>query len=117
MAKTNVTNSSSDFPTVGESVVQHVCNVSGKSSKYTMVTPKKTMGRGASPTGSTGGGSKKHMQIHEAHGPAFTVKATLYKANAAEASMTMRNVHVVPSVVGNRDSGFWAKRQYGQALQ
>lgn len=116
MAKTNVTNSASDFPTVGESVVQHVCNLSGKSSKYTMVTPKKTMGRGASPIGATGG-VKSHSMIHEAHGPAFTVKATLYKANAAEASMTMRNVRVVPTVVGNRDSGFWAKRAYGQKLQ
>lgn len=111
-----VTSASSDFSTMGESVVKNVCNLSGKKSPYTKSVPRKTQGRGASPTG-TKGGVKAHELIHEANGPAFTVKATLYKQNASEASAVLRNVKIVPSAVGNRDSGFWAKRQYGQNAQ
>jgi len=116
MATQAVNNKSSDFPTMGEDVIKQVCNLSGKPSQYTMSVPRKTMGRGSSPIGSTGG-VKSHKEIHEAHGPAFTVKATLYHQNAAEASTTLRNVRIVPTVVGNRDTGFWAKRQYGQRTQ
>jgi hypothetical protein len=105
---------SSDFPVMGESVAQHIMNMSRKRSPYTTAVKKKTQGRGASPTGRTGG-VKSHALIHEANGPACTVKATLYKQNAAEASTVLRNTKMMPSAVGNRD--FWVKRQYGQKLQ
>lgn len=102
---------SSDFPVMGEGVAEHIMNMSRKRSSYTTMVAKKTMGRGKSPTGSTGG-VRGSTLIHEANGPACCVKATLYKQNAAEASMTERNTKLVPSAVGNRD--FWAKRQFGQ---
>jgi hypothetical protein len=108
---------SSDFPMMGESVLSHVmCSGSAKPGPYTTSVARKTMGTGKSPTGSTGG-SKNHTEIHEANGPACHVQHSLYRANAAEASATQRNVRIVPSVVPRQDrkgsaGTFWAKRQY-----
>lgn len=102
------------FPKMGESLLQSVVNLSGERSPYTTQVGKKTGGRGASPTGRSA--HRGQTMIHEAHGPACHIQATLYKANAVEANDTMRNVHVVPSVVGRPDAGFWSKRQYGQSI-
>lgn len=101
-----------DFPMMGESLLQHICNLSGERSPYTKVVGKKTMGRGASPTGKYA--KRGSTMIHEANGPKCTIVATLYKANAAEASATERNVRIVPSTVSRPDAGFWGKREYGQ---
>lgn len=108
---------SSDFPMMGESVLSHIMrSPSSKPGPYVTTVAKNTKGRGKSPTGSTGG-VKGHTEIHEANGPACHVQHSLYKANAAEASATQRNVRIVSSAVPRADrkgsaSPFWAKRQY-----
>lgn len=99
------------FPKMGDEwITKNLINCSGNRSPYTTPIPKKTEGRGASPTG-----VKKNRgasMINEAHGPTFRPVTTLYKQNAAEASATCRNTKLVPSAVGDRD--FWAARQYSQ---
>lgn len=98
------------FPTAGTSVATSVQNLSGAPSKNTKPVAKKTQGRGASPTG-----TKANRQgIQERLGAKCAPQATLYAANAAEASATTRNVTIVPSAVGNRD--FYLRRQYGQGV-
>lgn len=95
-------------PTMGDKPLNSIMCKGGHAdrSRYTISEPKKTMGRGASPTGTAG--KKGRSMIHEANGPACHVSATLYKRNAAEASATERNVRILPSAIGNRD--FWDKR-------
>ena len=106
------TASKGSFSVMGTSVPQSVMNVSKGNSKYTTSVPKKTMGRGSSPTGTTG--KRGAVKINEANGPKCHIVSTLYKRNAAAASETQRNVRVMPSAIGNRD--FWSKRQYGQGV-
>jgi hypothetical protein len=113
--KTQVSNSASSFPTMGESLIQNVINVSGNRSPYTQTVGKKTMGRGSSPTGKAA--VRGRTMINEANGPQFHISSTLYKANAAEASATLRNTKVVPSSVTRPDhvgsaGTFWQKRKY-----
>lgn len=88
------------FEKMGDNIASNVLNMSGKSSPYTMTRPKNTQGRGASPTGKSA--IRGSTMIHEANGPACTIKATLYKANAAEASATQRNVRLLPAVMGEQ---------------
>lgn len=107
----------SDFPKMGTSVLSAVVNVSGKRSSYTKMVPKKTEGRGASPTGVKK--DRGSTLIHEANGPSYHITATLYKANSAEASKQLRNTKLVGTVIERPDhvgSGktFWEKRTYGQ---
>lgn len=98
------------FPTVGTSVATSVVNQSGAPSKNTKSVPKKTQGRGASPTG-----AKANRQgVQERLGAKLAPQATLYAQNAAEASATQRNVVTVQSAIGNRD--FYLRRQYGQGV-
>ena len=109
--------SGSQFPKMGESLLSNIVNVSGKRSSYTTMMPKKTMGRGASPTGKAA--HKGATMIKEANGPKFSVQTTLYKQNAAEASQVLRNTKLVTPVIERPDhvgSGktFWDKRVYGQ---
>jgi hypothetical protein len=95
------------FPKMGdEEITKNVINASGDRSPYTVSVGRKTMGRGASPTGTKVNRGK--TMIHEANGPTFRPVTTLYKQNAAEASATQRNTRVVPSALGSRD--FWAAR-------
>lgn len=95
------------FPTVGDSVLSYVgSGGAAKRSGYTIEMPVKTMGRGSSPTGTTG--NKSGKMIHEANGPKCTITGTLYSANAAEASATQRNVKIMPSATGSGD--FWRAR-------
>lgn len=95
------------FPTVGNSVLSYVgSGGAAKRCGYTIEMPVHTMGRGKSPTGSTG--KKGSSLIHEANGPKCTVTGTLYSANAAEASMTQRNVKIMPPAAGSKD--FWRAR-------
>jgi len=102
------------FPKVGDNILTYVGDgCAHPDPKYTKMMPKGTMGRGSSPTGTTG--NRSANMIHEAHGPACCIKATLYKPNAAEASATQRNVKIMPSAVGVND--FWkSKRTYNQAV-
>lgn len=119
MAKTQERESASasNFPKMGESLIHSLINVSGNRSPYTTVVAKKTMGRGASPTGRAK--VRGRTMIKEAHGPQFHISTTLYKANAAEASMVTRNTKMVPAVIQRPDHvgsavTFWSKREFGQ---
>ena len=107
-------NESAQFPKVGEDVASHVMNLSGQRSPYTTTVGKKTMGRGSSPTGRYA--KRGSSLIHEAHGPCFHIKATLYAQNAAAASDVERHVKIVPSRISHPDAGFWSSRQYAQGI-
>lgn len=109
--------SASHFPKMGESLISNITNVSGKRSSYTTMVSKKTMGRGASPTGKAA--HKSATLIKEANGPSYHITATLYKANSAEASKQLRNTKLVTPVIERPDhvgsaKTFWDKRTYGQ---
>jgi hypothetical protein len=91
---------------MGDNIGKNVLNMS-RGSRNTITVAKGTQGRGKSPTGTTG--HRSSTMIHEANGPACTIKATLYKQNAAEAGLQQRNVRTMPSAIGNRD--FWSARQ------
>lgn len=72
------------------------------------------------PRGNSKGGPEQATANHrtgiqERLGAKYAPQMPLYAANAPEASLTQRNVRVVPSAVGNRD--FYLKRQYGQVQQ
>jgi hypothetical protein len=106
-----MTEPKSAFPTVGDNVIAHVMgSSSARSSRYTTTVAKKTGGRGASPTGTTG--SRSNTKISNANGPKCHIQTTLYKANAAQASATTRNVKIMPNAISR--AGFWSKREYGQ---
>jgi|SRR5579862_2670073 len=100
----------SDFGTVGDSPLSYVgSGKPAKKSKYTTPVAKGTMGRGASPTGTMASRSNKKMP--ESGGPKCTIVATLYKPNAAESSMQLRNTRLMPSKAGVGD--FWQERAKG----
>lgn len=108
-----MTEPKSAFPTVGDNVIAHVMgSSSARSSRYTTTVAKKTQGRGASPTGTTG--HRGNTKINNANGPKCHIQTTLYKANAAESSATTRNVKIMSNTIDR--SGFWSKRQYGQGM-
>lgn len=117
MARADVT--TTNFPKMGDSLAENLVNMSGQRSPYTKMVPKKTMGRGASPTGVAG--HRSGYMIKEAHGPCFRIKSVLYKQNAAEASATLSNTRMMRVAVPREDrvgsaSDFWTKRQYGQRV-
>jgi hypothetical protein len=101
------------FDQMGESAIHGLLNLSGRPSAYTTSVSKKTKGRGASPTGRTGGHRSATM-INEANGPSCHVTATLYKANAADAGLQTRNVKTMKSAVGVRD--FRSREAYKQGM-
>lgn len=105
----------SAFPKMGDELAEHLINVSGNRSPYTQTIGKKTMGRGASPTGRAK--VRGRTMINEAHGPRFHISTTLYRQNAAEASATQRNTVVLPPSIHREDGTgsagtFWDKRRY-----
>lgn len=99
-------------PTVGDSVLSYVgTGQCARPSKYTKAEPRGTQGRGVSPTGVK---TNRRDVMKDYDGPACHVKTTLYKANAAQASATERNVKLMPSRAGVSD--FWRARAItGQA--
>jgi hypothetical protein len=102
--------SAGDFPTMGESIASSVVNMS-RGSRYTTTMVKNGSGKRSQPSGRKA--NRSASLIHEANGPACTIKATLYAPNAAESSATERNVKIMKSSVGNRD--FWdARARTGQ---
>lgn len=110
----------SDFPVMGTYLMNNLCNLSAKPSPYTKKIGKKTMGRGASPTGKAA--VRGRNMIKEAHGPQFNISTTLYEQNAPEASDTQRNIYIVPVSTPREDrvgsaGTFWEKRMYGQNTQ
>jgi hypothetical protein len=104
----------SAFNTVGDSPLSFVGSGAAQSkSSYTKSLSRNTMGTGASPTGTMA--SRSNVKLPESGGPKCTIVATLYKANAAEASATQRNTYLVPSKAGVGD--FWQERsRQGQVL-
>ena len=104
MAKSQKINTGS-FPTMGS--VAAPVNASAAPSRNTASVPKK-----ATATGMLESATASHRPgILERQGASLRISTTLYKANAAEASSTQRNVRLVPSALGNRD--FWDRRNYG----
>jgi hypothetical protein len=98
-ARTFTDNSTTSFAKMGdEGIPSSVVNMSGQRSPYTQTVPKKTQGRGASPTGKKV--NRGQSMIHEANGPACKIVTTLYKANAASANDTQRNVKYMPPAMG-----------------
>lgn len=76
-----------------------------------------TVAKGGSKSGAPVGTKSQpgRTNIQERLGAQFAPQMPLYAPNAAEASLTQRNVRPIQSAVGNRD--FWLKRQYGQNQQ
>jgi hypothetical protein len=72
---------------------------------------KKNQSKGAP----TSGTAAHRTGIQERLGAQLRPTAVLYEANAAEAAMGGKNVRLMSPAKGN--SGFWAKRQYGQVAQ
>lgn len=100
------------FPKMGDEGIPHsFVNMSGARSPYTKTMPRKTMGRGKSPTGVKA--NRGASMINEAHGPKFRPVATLYKQNAAAASDNQRKTYTVQSALGDRD--FWKGRKAAQS--
>lgn len=104
----------SDFQTVGHSPMSYVgSGAAHPNSKYTISVPRGTMGRGSSPTGSTG--NRGSSLIRNADGPKCHIVATLYKPNAAEANMTQKRTYNVPSKAGEGDF-YMEKSRQGQSF-
>lgn len=94
------------YPSGGQFV-----NVSGAPSPNTIRVKK-----GGGGTGMLEAATAKHRaNIHERLGAKLHPTATLYEANAAEASAVGRQTYRVPSRVGLGD--FYTKRKYGQVMQ
>ena len=95
--------STGSFPTVGESAAAH---------QVTPVLSGTLVARKGAAGGALEAATANHRANIEEHlGAQLAPTATLYAANAAEASATYRNVKIVPSAVGNRD--FYDKRATG----
>jgi len=110
MAKSDSTTTT--FPKVGDNIAKHVMNMSRRPSPYTTLEPKKTEGRGASPTGRKA--NRGATMIHEANGPKCHIDQVLYKANAPEAGMQMRNVRLMKPAMGDQD--FRSRKTYRQGV-
>lgn len=99
---------SSTFPKMGDDyLTDHLVNVSGNRSPYTMPVARK----GPKQDNDVNVGTKKNRSaslIHEANGPACTIVAKICYPNAPEHNQTQRGLKTVPSSVGNRD--FWGAR-------
>jgi hypothetical protein len=86
-------------------------NVSGAPSKNTKPVRKKST-VSAKPEGATASHRQGTMERLGFKGAPQT---TMSYPTAPEASQTFRNVHIVPSALGNRD--FYLRRMYGQTGQ
>lgn len=94
-------NSSKGRATVGDNVFSFVGDGTCQKAQRGKLVAKGTMGRGSSPTGSAAiRGSHK---MSETSGPKCCIGMTLYKANAATASDTTRNVRLMSSAAGVTD--------------
>lgn len=96
---------STDFAQVQDNVLGYVGSGAPQPNVRGRMLPRGTEGRGASPTGSKVNRANK---LKETTGPRCSIQATLYKANAAEASSQPRALRMMPSAAGVSD--FWAAR-------
>ena len=101
-----------DFPAMGDSgIPNEFVNMSGNRSPYTKVGPG-AGGPGKSDGPDSTDGIRKSVMIHEAHGPRLAPVTRIYEGNAAEASLTGRNVRTMERTSGD----FWAKRVDGPTI-
>ena len=92
----------STFPKMGdEYLTDHLVNVSGNRSPYTMPVAKKSTTTDQGPVGGTA--HRKSVEIKEANGPACTPVATINYSNAPEAGQTQRGLRTIPSRAGVGD--------------
>jgi hypothetical protein len=95
------------FPKMGDDyVTDHLVNISGQRSAYTMPVGKKSTTTDQGPLG--GKATRSASLIHEANGPACTPIARISYPNSPEAKNVGRGMKTVPSSMGNRD--FWGAR-------
>lgn len=95
----------SEFPTVGDSPLNYVGHGVPQPNARGRLVPRNKMGTGSSPTGRQ---AVRMNKLNDGDGPRCYVQETLYKANAAEASATVRSLRVMPSAAGVSD--FWKAR-------
>jgi hypothetical protein len=98
------------FPKMGTSNASAV-NQSGAPSRNTKPVRKKST-VSAKPAPATAAHRQGTLERLGAQGAPQT---TMSYPTAPEAAQTFRNVHIVPSAIGNRD--FYLRRQYGQTGQ
>lgn len=90
------------FPKMGDDyVTDHLVNISGDRSPYTMPVAKKQTTTDQGPLG--GKANRSASLIHEANGPACTPIARISYPNAPEASNTQRGMRTMPSKAGVGD--------------
>lgn len=103
--------SGGDFPTMGTSGSR--VRATEKQSPNVKNVKKGGSGKGGSiPDAGT---ATNRADVLERHGFKGAPQASHSYPQAPEATLTMRNVRIVPSSLGNRD--FWEKRKYGQVQQ
>ena len=83
---------STQFPKMGDSIIDSVVNISGAPSRYTTPVGRKNTASG----GATGSKANKGKNvISHANGPACTIVAKISYPNAEGANQTMRNIRRV----------------------
>src|SRR3954470_13725707 len=108
MAKAKAGKTTTQFPKVGNNIAVNVGRSQSAHPERGILVKK-----GNSKGGMLEGATAAHKaNIQERLGAKGAPQAVLYEANAAEASLTQRNVVLMPSALGNRD--FYLRRQYGQ---
>jgi hypothetical protein len=84
-------NATSSFPTMGESLIGQIVNISGDRTPYTKPMAKK--GFGKSGTGDPGRKANRgRSMIRNANGPACHIVTTIAYPNSGEAGKTFRNM-------------------------
>lgn len=96
-----------------EYLTDHLVNVSGNRSPYTMPVAKKSTTSDQGPVG--GKANRSANLIKEANGPACTPVQTINYSNAPEMKNTGRGMRTVPSKAGVQDF-FGAGESSGQVI-
>jgi hypothetical protein len=95
-------NEQTTFPKMGdETLTDHLVNVSGNRTPYTMPVAKKSTTTDQGPVG--GKANRRPWLIHGGDGPACTPVATINYSNSPESSQTQRGMRTVPSKAGKGD--------------
>lgn len=105
-----MTNTTSNFPTVGDSFPHSVVNLSGERRPYTIQAPRDKGGATNSNPPGPGKVNRSASLIHEANGPRFSPVAKIVYPNAEAAGAVQRNTKFMPG------TGFWTKRAEGPRI-
>ena len=101
-------NTRTSFPVMGdEGIINHVCNMSGKRSPYTMEQPKGNVPM-ADDLASGNGTRSQSMVGSETLGPCCSPQTTQFYPNAASHADSGKNTKILPSHAGTSD--FWNQR-------